>query len=86
MKKDKNGMPLLPELIEVNLLKEFSEGQPIVDETEKLQFLIDHNYKVEVVNPRSNMFNEKYAAYKDLPFGRRYAVLNEVGDVIGSQG
>lgn len=53
---------------------------------EAANHLISQGYHIEVISLSAEKFNEKYAAYKEFPFGKRYAVLNENGEIIGVQG
>ena len=58
----------------------------MANENETLQKLLDEGYHVEVVKPHSENFSEKYHVYKHFPFGKRYAILDESGNVTGIQG
>jgi len=54
------------------------------DEKEKLAFLLSQGYKIEVVDPYAEAFNEKYCVFNELPMvGKQIVEVNEFGDITG---
>ena len=56
-------------------------------ENQHISELIKKGYKVNIINPNAAKFNEKYSVYtEDEVLGKRWAILNENGQIIGQQG
>jgi hypothetical protein len=58
-----------------------------MDENKKLSELLAKGYKVEIVNPYSTCFSEKYYVYNDMgEIGNKRIIIDDDGSIIGKQG
>lgn len=55
-------------------------------EEQKIQDLLNQGYIVEVAKPSAQRFSEKHHVYQNSPSGRKKVVVDDHGNVVGSQG
>jgi hypothetical protein len=56
------------------------------NEDARVRELLRQGFKVDLLNPGAKTFNEKYRAYRLGGAGKKYAVLDEEGNIVGVQG